>query len=57
MKVAKVAAFGGAAGGVVLRVEVEHQAFAALVREPKRAAAGAGETEIRDRLAKRFQRF
>ena len=57
VQVAKVAALRGAAGGVVLGVEVEDQAFAALVFEPERAAAGAGKTEVGDRLAERFQRF
>jgi hypothetical protein len=41
----------------VVRVEVERQAIAALVREPERAIAGAEETYVRDRLAERFQRF
>jgi hypothetical protein len=48
---------GGAAGGVVLRIEVEHQLFAALVSESEAAAAGTGKTELRYRLAERFQRF
>jgi len=55
--VAKVATLRGAAGRVVLGVEVEDQAFAALISEAERAAAGAGKTEVRDRLAERFQRF
>ena len=55
--VAKVATLRGAAGGVVLRVEVEDQAFAALIFQSERAAAGAGKTELRGRLAERFQRF
>jgi hypothetical protein len=55
--VAEVSALGGAAGGVVLRIEVEHQLFAALVSEPEAAAAGAGKTEVSYRLAERFQRF
>ena len=38
-------------------VEVEDQAFATLVGELERAAAGTGKTEVRDRLAERFQRF
>jgi hypothetical protein len=41
----------------LLRVEVEDPALAALVREPERAAAGAGKTEVGYRLAERFQRF
>jgi hypothetical protein len=55
--VAEIAALRGAAGRVVLRVEVEDQAPAALVFETERAAAGAGKTEIGYRLAERFQRF
>jgi hypothetical protein len=55
--VAEFSALGSAAGGVVLRIEVEHQLFAALVSEPEAAAAGAGKTEVSYRLAERFQRF
>jgi hypothetical protein len=55
--IAKAGTRGLAAGGVVLRVEAEHQPFAALVRESERAAAGAGKTQVRDRLAERVQRF
>jgi hypothetical protein len=57
MEVAEICALRGAAGGVVLRVEVEDQALAALAGEAERAAAGAGETDFRGRLAERFQRF
>ena len=57
VQLAKVAALRGAAGGVVLGVEVEDQALAALISEPERAAAGAGKTEVGYRLAERFQRF
>jgi hypothetical protein len=57
VQVAEIATLGGAAGGVVLRVEVENQALAALVFETERAAAGAGKTEVGYRLAERFQRF
>jgi hypothetical protein len=47
----------GAARGVVLRIEVERQLFAAPVGESEGAAAGRGKPEIRDRLAERDQRF
>ena len=57
VQVAKIATLRRAAGRVVLRVEVEDQALAALIREPERAAAGAGKTEVGYRLAERFQRF
>ena len=57
LEVAEIAALGGAAGRVVLRVEVEDQPVAALIFEPERTAAGAGCCEVRDRLAERFQRF
>jgi hypothetical protein len=55
--VAEISALGGAAGGVVLRIEVERQLFAAAGRESEGTAAGAGKTEVRYRLAERFQRF
>ena len=56
-QVAEIAALRSAAGRVVPGVEVEDRALAALVREPERAAAGAGKTEVGYRLAERFQRF
>jgi hypothetical protein len=57
VQVAKIAPLRGAAGRVVLGVEVQDQALAALALETERVAAGAGKTEVRDRLAERFQRF
>jgi hypothetical protein len=54
--VAEIRPLLGAAGGVVLGVEVENQLAPALAREAERAAAGGGKAEILDRLADGFQR-
>jgi hypothetical protein len=54
--VAEVAALLGAAGGVVLRVEVQDELLAALVFQSE-VAAGAGKAEVRDPLAEHFQSF
>jgi len=47
----------GAARRVVLRIEMQNQLAAASAGEPEGAAAGAGKTEVRDRLAEHFQSF
>jgi hypothetical protein len=57
VQVAKIATLRRTTGRAVLGVEVEDQPLAALVGEPERTVAGAGETEVRDGLAERFQRF
>src|SRR6266581_2181723 len=49
VEVAELLGFGGAAGGVVLRIEVEDQRTAAMVGEAK-IAAGAGQAEVGEGL-------
>src|SRR5262245_25695733 len=51
VQVAKIAAFGAAAGGVVLGIEVQDQRAPALGRERELRAACCRETEVGDPLA------
>jgi hypothetical protein len=53
--VAEIGALGGAAGRVVLGVEVQNELRAALALQSEGVATGAGEAEVRDRLALHFQ--
>jgi hypothetical protein len=53
----EIRALGGAARRVVLRIEIQDELAAAGARELEAAAAGAGKTEVRDRLAEHFQSF
>src|SRR5215213_11428608 len=55
MAVAECRAFGGAAGRAVLRVEIEDQLAAAVLRESERRAAGGGKTEVGDRLSQHLR--
>jgi len=55
--VAEVRALRGAAGGVVLGVEVEHHVASAGARELERRVTGRGKAEVQNRLAEHFQRF
>jgi hypothetical protein len=56
VQITEVGPLLGAAGGVVLRVEVQDELLAALVFQSE-VAAGAAKAEVRDRLAEHFQSF
>src|SRR5690606_20744385 len=50
-EVAEIARFHGAAGGVVLRIEVQHQPAPGVVGKPRLAAVGKGESKVGNRVA------